>query len=217
MTITDTYAPRNPLDLYPRPPFPRQKQAGTGTTDQMEPHPDHGESTYVGHGRLLGRRALITGADSGIGRAAAIAFAREGADVAINYLESEDDARATSAFVEDAGRTSALLQGDISDERSCSRIVDAAAEALGGLDLLVMVAGAEATIESIDDLVDPSVPSFAEPCRVRDVESRYRQLHSSHVAAACEPRDPGQWSCTWAVLDPTAAGERPRGQGGAFR
>jgi NAD(P)-dependent dehydrogenase (short-subunit alcohol dehydrogenase family) len=117
----------------------------------MDPVPDHGETTYVGHGRLAGRRALITGADSGIGRAVAIAFAREGADIAIGYHTQEDDARATDALVRAAGRNSVVIQADIGDEDACRAMVRTAANQLGGLDLLVMVAGVQATVDTIDD------------------------------------------------------------------
>lgn len=149
--MTDIYSPRDPLTLYPRPPFPAQQQGGNGDTDRMNPEPDHGENTYQGHGRLAGRKALITGADSGIGRAVAIAFAREGADVAIGYFSAEDDAKDTAALVQDAGRASVVLQADIGDEAACTGLVNDAASDLGGLDLLVMVAGAQRTIDSIDD------------------------------------------------------------------
>lgn len=149
---TDLYTPRDPLTAYPRPPFPAQKQSGSGDTDAMDPVPDHGEESYVGHGRLAGRRALITGADSGIGRAVAIAFAREGADVAIGYHSQEDDARVTEKLVTEAGRTAVLAKADIGDEQECRSLVSAAVTGLGGLDLLVMVAGAQATVDSIDDL-----------------------------------------------------------------
>lgn len=152
--MTDSYAPRDPLTAYPRPPFPAQKQPLPGMTEAMDPVPDHGERSYVGHGRLAGRKALITGADSGIGRAVAIAFAREGADVGIGYLgaEEEPDARATAALVEDAGRQALLLPGDISDETACVELVESTVAALGGIDLLVMVAGTQVTVDSIDDL-----------------------------------------------------------------
>lgn len=150
--MVDLYTPRNPLDLYPRPPFPAQKQSGTGQTGPMDPEPDHGEKTYIGHGRLEGRKALITGADSGIGRAVAIAFAREGADVAVHFHSSEEDARTTVALVEDAGRKAALVQADISDEQACDDLVSRTVAELGGIDLLVMVAGAQRTVDSIDDL-----------------------------------------------------------------
>lgn len=149
--MTDIYSPRDPLNLYPRPPFPAQKQGGNGDTDRMDPEPDHGEATYEGHGRLAGRKALITGADSGIGRAVAIAFAREGADVAIGYYSAEDDAKDTAALVEQAGRASVVLQADIGEETAATGLVNDAAGALGGLDLLVMIAGAQRTIDSIDD------------------------------------------------------------------
>ncbi|MDJ0333880.1 SDR family oxidoreductase [Salinibacterium sp. G-O1] len=150
--MSDIYTPRDPLTAYPRPPFPPQQQSGSGDTEKMDPVPDHGEQSYVGHGRLAGRRALITGADSGIGRAVAIAFAREGADVAIGYHTQEDDAKQTEALVRDAGRNAVLAQADIGDEEQCRALVSAAVEGLGGLDLLVMVAGAQATVDSIDDL-----------------------------------------------------------------
>jgi NAD(P)-dependent dehydrogenase (short-subunit alcohol dehydrogenase family) len=150
--MADTYTPRNPLDAYPRPPFSSQPQVAPGVTDQMDPRPDHGESSYVGHGILEGRKALITGADSGIGRAVAIAFAREGADIAINYLSEDSDAGVTAALVEAAGRSAVLLKGDISDEKTCIDLVEAAVSELGGIDLLVMIAGAQRTVESIDEL-----------------------------------------------------------------
>lgn len=118
----------------------------------MDPVPEHGEDTYIGHGRLEGRKALITGADSGIGRAVAIAFAREGADIAINYLSEDSDARVTAELVAGAGRTAVLLKGDISDEATCSELVETTVSELGGIDLLVMVAGAQRTVESIDEL-----------------------------------------------------------------
>jgi NAD(P)-dependent dehydrogenase (short-subunit alcohol dehydrogenase family) len=149
--MVDIYSPRDPLTAYPRPPFPPQQQPGTGRTEKMSPEPDHGEESYVGHGRLAGRRALITGADSGIGRAVAIAFAREGADVAVAYHSAEEDARVTEGLVSDAGSKAAVLQADISDEAACTRLVEDAANALGGLDLLVMIAGAQSTVDSIDD------------------------------------------------------------------
>lgn len=148
----NVYTPANPLDLYPRPPFPAQQQPTPGDARVMDPKPDHGEESYIGHGRLAGRKALITGADSGIGRAAAIAFAREGADVAISYLaEEQEEAESTAKHVTDAGQQAVLLPGDISDEAFSTKLVDDAAEALGGLDLLVMVAGVMPTVDSIDD------------------------------------------------------------------
>jgi NAD(P)-dependent dehydrogenase (short-subunit alcohol dehydrogenase family) len=128
----------NPVDKYPKPPFPEQQQAWPGLTGKMDPVPDHGEKSYVGSGRLAGRKALITGGDSGIGRAAAIAFAREGADVAINYLPAEQpDAREVEALIKDAGRKAVLLPGDIKDEVFCKRLVEDAVKGLGGLDILV--------------------------------------------------------------------------------
>ncbi|MFC8731207.1 SDR family oxidoreductase [Luteimicrobium sp. NPDC057192] len=135
-------------------PFPAQQQEPPGLTGAMSPEPDHGEQSYVGHGRLDGRRALITGGDSGIGRAVAIAFAREGADVAIAFMpEEQDDADATAHWVREAGRNAVLLPGDLRDERSARDIVGQAAEELGGLDVVVNNAGFQAARrESIDDL-----------------------------------------------------------------
>ena len=150
---TDSYTPQNPLDLYPRPPFKAQQQPVPGDGRKMDPQPDHGEESYVGHGRLAGRKAFITGGDSGIGRAVAIAFAREGADVAINYLpEEQGEAEDTAGWIENAGQKAVLLPGDISEEAVNYELVDDAAAALGGLDLLVMVGGIMPTVDSIDDL-----------------------------------------------------------------
>ena len=118
------YAMQDPTKQYPAPPFPRQPQNAPGIARKMEPQPDHGEESYRGFGRLEGRKALITGGDSGIGRAAAIAFAREGADVAIGYLPSEEaDAQEVVKLIENAGRKAIALPGDIKDEEFCKKLV----------------------------------------------------------------------------------------------
>ncbi len=138
---------------YPGPPFPRQKQDWPGLAGKMTPRPDHGETTYRGSGRLTGRRALVTGGDSGIGRAVAIAFAREGADVAIVYLPAEEaDAREVIALIRQAGRNAVALPGDIRDEAFCKKMVEQAVRQLGGLDILVNNAARQQSIDSILEL-----------------------------------------------------------------
>ncbi|WP_345816479.1 SDR family oxidoreductase [Paraburkholderia sp. PREW-6R] len=149
----DQFTMQDPRTQYPQPDFERQPQSAPGLAKDMTPKPDHGETSYKGFGRLAGRRALITGADSGIGRAVAIAFAREGADVALNYLPGEEaDAREVIALVKEAGRTVVDLPGDISDEGFCMRLVNDAVDGLGGLDILVNVAGKQTYVEEIADL-----------------------------------------------------------------
>jgi NAD(P)-dependent dehydrogenase (short-subunit alcohol dehydrogenase family) len=134
-------------------PFPRQEQQPPGMTDRMTPLPDHGEQSYRGSRRLVDRRALITGGDSGIGRATAIAFAREGADVAISYLPSEEaDAEETARWIEDAGRMPLLLAGDLQDESYCEEIVRRTAGAFGGLDLLVLNAAHQRNRGGIEEI-----------------------------------------------------------------
>jgi len=146
-------AAADPRAQHTREDFGPQDIAHPGLTDDMEVRPDHGESTYRGYGRLTGRRALITGGDSGIGRAVAIAFAREGADVAIAYLEDEQqDADETAKWVRDAGRNVVLLPGDIRDEEHCRTLVSQTVEALGGLDILVNNAAYQMTLERFEDL-----------------------------------------------------------------
>jgi NAD(P)-dependent dehydrogenase (short-subunit alcohol dehydrogenase family) len=141
------------VDAYPKPPFERQKQPFPGLASKMVPVPDHGETSYQGSSRLEGRKALVTGGDSGIGRAVAIAFAREGADVAINYLpEEEPDAREVVDLLRSEGRKIIAIPGDIRDEQFCQRLVKEAAEQLGGLDLLVNNAGRQQFCNSIKDL-----------------------------------------------------------------
>ena len=140
---------------YPKPPFPKQEQPWPGLACRMQPPPDHGESSYVGAGRLAGRKALVTGGDSGIGRAVAIAFAREGADVAINYLpQEEEDAQAVVALIEKAGRRAVALPGDLRDAAFCRQLVDDAVKRLGGLDILVNNAARQASFDSIADIPD---------------------------------------------------------------
>lgn len=140
--MSDHLVMQDPRNQYPRPPFPRQPQPEPGLAGRMSPQPDHGEDSYVGHGRLKGRRALITGGDSGIGRATAIAYAREGADVAIGYLPSEEaDAREVIALIEKAGVRALALAGDIREEGWNATMVSRAVEAFGGLDILVVNAG----------------------------------------------------------------------------
>jgi NAD(P)-dependent dehydrogenase (short-subunit alcohol dehydrogenase family) len=122
---------------HPKPPFPKQKQPMPGLTAKMNPFPDHGETSYKGAGRLDGKKAIITGADSGIGRAVALAFAREGADVLISYLSEDDDATQTKRLVEEAGRKAVLVRGDIQHPAHCRKIIEQALTELGGLDILV--------------------------------------------------------------------------------
>lgn len=143
----------NPTTKYPRPPFNKQRQPWPALSSKMEPVPDHGESSYRGSGRLSGRKALITGGDSGMGRAAAIAYAREGADIAINYLPQEEpDAKEVIALIKKAGRKAVAIPGDIRDEAFCKKLVDTAAEALGGLDILINNAARQQSRASIADI-----------------------------------------------------------------
>ena len=155
--MTDAAADRlrlqDPRKQYPQPPFPRQPQSAPGLAGDMDPRPDHGETSYRGHGRLVGRKALVTGADSGIGRAAAIAFAREGADVAVSFLGSERaDAEQVKALIEAEGRTCLLLPGDIKEEGVCEALVREAVAGLGGLDILVNNAGKQVNQPDADDV-----------------------------------------------------------------
>jgi NAD(P)-dependent dehydrogenase (short-subunit alcohol dehydrogenase family) len=144
---------QNPVPKYPQPPFRKQTQPWPGLASRMDPKPDHGETTYKGTGRLAGRKALITGGDSGMGRAAAIAYAREGADVAINYLPAEEaDAREVIQLIKQAGRVGAAIPGDLRDEAFCQRLVAEAVQKLGGLDILVCNAGRQQSKPSIADL-----------------------------------------------------------------
>ncbi|KMQ68934.1 dehydrogenase [Chryseobacterium sp. FH2] len=143
----------DPTTKYPAPPFKRQSQPFPGLASKMVPVPDHGEKTYVGSGRLTGRKALITGGDSGMGRAAAIAYAREGADVAINYLpEEESDAIEVIELIKSAGRKAIAIPGDLREESFCNKLISQAVQQLGGLDILVNNAGHQKTHESILDI-----------------------------------------------------------------
>lgn len=143
----------DPRSKYPRPPFRSQTQPWPGLAREMDPRPDHGETSYKGSGRLTGRKALITGGDSGMGRAAAIAYAREGADVAINYFPTEEpDAREVLELIEQAGRKGVGIPGDLRDEAFCQRLVADAVKQLGGLDIVVCNAGRQQSNESILDL-----------------------------------------------------------------
>jgi NAD(P)-dependent dehydrogenase (short-subunit alcohol dehydrogenase family) len=139
---------------YPKPPFPAQTQATPGATDKMNPRPDHGESTYKGSGKLRGKVAIITGGDSGIGRAVAIAFAREGADLLISYLNEEEDAQEVKALVEQEARKIILVPGDIRDPGHCRSLVERAVDELGGVDILVNNAAHQATFDEIGEISD---------------------------------------------------------------
>jgi NAD(P)-dependent dehydrogenase (short-subunit alcohol dehydrogenase family) len=139
---------------YPKPPFPKQQQPMPGTTDAMKPVPDHGETSYKGSGRLTGKKAVITGGDSGIGRAVAIAFAREGADILISYLKEDGDARETVRHVKDAGRKAILVPGDLQRPDHCRAVIAKAVAELGGIDILVNNAAHQATFKSIGDISD---------------------------------------------------------------
>ena len=149
---TETKRMEDPLQMYPAPPYEEQQQAPPGDEDLLQPGADHGELTYKGSGKLMGRKAIITGGDSGIGRAVAIAFAREGADVAISYLNEDDDAQETAKYVEEAGRKAILIPGDISDPRHCKNIIERAVKELGEIDILVNNAAFQATHQSLQEI-----------------------------------------------------------------
>src|SRR3954447_18884150 len=143
----------DPRTAYPRPPFPQQAQSMPGETDaQLEPAPDHGESSYVGNGKLAGLATLVTGADSGIGRAVALAFAREGADVIVSYLEATKDAEETVRLVEAEGRRATAIAGDIADEQFARQLVQRARDELGGIDVLVNNAAFQMRRDRIEDV-----------------------------------------------------------------
>jgi NAD(P)-dependent dehydrogenase (short-subunit alcohol dehydrogenase family) len=145
--------PQNPADKYPKPPYKKQSQPWPGLASKMVPRPDHGEESYRGSGRLAGRKALITGGDSGMGRAAAIAYAREGADVAINYFPTEEpDAKEVMALIKTEGRIGVAIPGDLRDEKFCQELVERAVQGLGGLDIVVNNAGRQQTRASILDV-----------------------------------------------------------------
>ena len=144
---------QDPTTKYPKPPFKGQSQPWPGLASQMDPRPDHGETSYKGSGRLAGRKALITGGDSGMGRAAAIAYAREGADVAINYYPTEEpDAKEVIALIKAEGRKAIAIPGDLRDEAFCVKMVAEAVSKLGGLDILVNNAGRQQSNASILDI-----------------------------------------------------------------
>ena len=142
----------DPTTRYPRPPYPVEEQQPPGTTAAMSPRPDHGEESYRGAGRLKGLAAIVTGGDSGIGRAVAIAFAREGADVLIAYYDEDEDARETAHWVEKAGRKAVLVPGDLKQEAHCKRIVERALEEFGRLDILINNAAHQKTIDTLEEL-----------------------------------------------------------------
>ena len=197
----DQFSMQNPLTQYPHPPFPAQGQAAPGLDVNMQPKPDHGEASYKGFGRLAGRKALITGADSGIGRAVAIAFAREGADIALNYMPIEQpDAREVIKLIEAEGRKVVAIAGDLKDEQFCKELVEQAHEQLGGLDILVNVAGkqearkdiSQITHEQFDHTLKTNVYALFWLCQAGD-----------------RTRHPGQRRGPGADLDGTAAQWRP--------
>jgi NAD(P)-dependent dehydrogenase (short-subunit alcohol dehydrogenase family) len=138
----------------PKPPFPKQQQPMPGLTTRMDPVPDHGEASYKGSARLTGKRAIITGADSGIGRAVALAFAREGADLLVAYLNEHEDAQETKRLIEAAGRKIVLVPGDIQSSAHCRKIVEVAVAELGGIDILVNNAAHQASFKKLTDISD---------------------------------------------------------------
>ncbi|MBU6463579.1 MAG: SDR family oxidoreductase [Bradyrhizobium sp.] len=140
--------------MYPKPPYPVQAQPMPGTISQMDPRPDHGETTYKGSGRLHGKKAVITGGDSGIGRAVAIAFAREGADILISYLNEHDDAHEVKSLVEKENRNAVLVAGDLQNPTHCRFVIEHAVEVLGGIDILVNNAAHQATFKEITEISD---------------------------------------------------------------
>ncbi|MET0466527.1 MAG: SDR family oxidoreductase, partial [Chitinophagaceae bacterium] len=150
--MSKTNTTDNPVDKYPQPPYPRQEQDMPGLETKMDPMPDHGEDSYKGSGKLKDKIALITGGDSGIGKAVAIAFAREGADVVISYLNEDSDAQLTADIIKDAGRKVLLIPGDISEEKHCKEMIEKVVQQFGGIDILVNNAAYQMEHESLQDV-----------------------------------------------------------------
>jgi NAD(P)-dependent dehydrogenase (short-subunit alcohol dehydrogenase family) len=171
-------ADQNPTKAEPTPPFPEQEQEPPGYEGQMQPLADHGEETYVGHGRLKDKVALITGADSGIGRAVAIAFAREGADILCSYLEEDEDAAETKRWVEKAGRRCITVAGDVGDRDHCFALVDKAVGELGRLDVLVNNAAYQMSYESFLEI----------PADEIDIVFRTNIISMFHLCQAAVPK-----------------------------
>ena len=151
MTVTENTM-QDPREKYPKPPYSDKSQSTPGSESELNPMADHGEQSYKGSGKLSGRKAVITGGDSGIGRAVAIAFAREGADVLISYLNEQKDAEDTASWIEKAGQKAVLVPGDIQEEAHCKKIIDQAVEAFGQIDILVNNAAYQMSHESLQDL-----------------------------------------------------------------
>jgi len=139
---------------YPKPPYPAQRQPMPGATAKMNPRPDHGETSYKGSGKLAGKKAVITGGDSGIGRAVAIAYAREGADILIAYLDEHQDAQEVKGLVEHEGRKAVLVAGDLRSPQHCRAVIEQAVDVLGGIDILINNAAHQATFKDIGDISD---------------------------------------------------------------
>ena len=152
--MTSSPTIENPRETGDKPPFPQERLEYPGLESEMTPRPDYGEESYQGHGRLQGKVALITGGDSGIGRAVALAFAREGADVLISYLNEDSDAEETARVVREAGRQAILAPGDISEEGHCRSLVERTVSELGTLDILVNNAAYQMTREGIEQIPD---------------------------------------------------------------
>ncbi len=151
-TVIENNQMQDPTTKYPQPPFPKQEQELPGYEKDMRPLADHGEHSYKGSGKLKGKKAIITGGDSGIGRAVAIAFAREGADVLISYLKEDEDAKTTAKWVKEAGQKALLIPGDISSQQHCKRIISKAVEEFGQIDILVNNAAYQMSRESLQDI-----------------------------------------------------------------
>ncbi|WP_342646035.1 SDR family oxidoreductase [Mucilaginibacter sp. CSA2-8R] len=143
---------QDPTEKYVSEPFSEQQQDAPGTETELQPKADHGENSYKGSGKLTGRKAIITGGDSGIGRAVAIAYAREGADVLISYFNEDEDARQTAKFIEEAGRKAVLVSGDIRDEAHCQKIIDTAVAEFGQIDILVNNAAFQMSRQSLQEV-----------------------------------------------------------------
>ncbi|MDQ1090038.1 SDR family oxidoreductase [Siphonobacter sp. SORGH_AS_1065] len=152
LSETQALTQQDPKEKYPTPPYDNTEQNVPGHLSKMSPTPDHGENSYVGHGKLEGKKAIITGGDSGIGRAVAIAFAREGADVLISYLNEDEDAEETAKYIKEAGRKAVLVSGDISEEAHCKAIIEKAVAEFGQIDILVNNAAFQMSHESIQEI-----------------------------------------------------------------